>query len=53
MSVLADRIRKMAESVGGIYRVILRIPLDVVKGILSGEIPDEALNNYDPGGPRN
>ena len=52
MSVLADRIRKMAESVEPEFIASsLRIPLDVVKGILSGEIPDEALNNYDPGRP--
>lgn len=52
MNTLADRIRKMAESVDPeLIASSLRIPLDIVKGILSGEIPDEILDSYDPGKP--
>lgn len=49
---LAQRIREMSKIVDEEYIVrALNIPLDIVKGVLSGEIPDEALEDFDPAKP--
>lgn len=49
---LADRIRKMAEMIEPEYiSASLKLPLEVVKGIINGEIPDEILSHYDPAKP--
>lgn len=49
---LAQRIREMAEIFDEEYIArALTIPLDVVKGVLSGEMPDEVLEDYDPSRP--
>ena len=49
---LAERIRKMAELIEPEYiAASLKLPLEVVKGVLNGEIPDEVLEKYDPARP--
>lgn len=49
---LAQRIREMSKVVDEEYIArALNIPLDIIRGVLSGEIPDEALENFDPSRP--
>lgn len=49
---LAERIRRMAEIVDEEHIArALNIPLEVVRGVLTGEVPDEALEDYDPARP--
>lgn len=49
---LANRIRKMAEMIEPEYiSASLKLPLEVVKGIINGEIPDSVLDQYDPARP--
>lgn len=49
---LAQRIRELAKTVDEEFIArALSIPLEVVKGVVSGEIPDEALEDYDPAKP--
>lgn len=49
---LARRIREMAKIVDEEHIAkALNIPLGVVKGVLSGEMPDEILKDYDPARP--
>lgn len=46
---IAKRIREMAEILDVEYIAqALNIPLETVEGILSGEIPDSALDDFDP-----
>lgn len=49
---LAQRIREMSKVVDEEYIArALNIPLDIIRGVLSGEIPDEVLENFEPSRP--
>lgn len=46
---IGSRIREMAEILDVEYIALaLNIPVETVEGVLSGEIPDSALDNFDP-----
>lgn len=49
---LAKKIREMAKVVDEEHIArALNIPLEVVRGVLSGEVPDDVLEDYDPARP--
>jgi len=49
---IGERIREMAELLDEEYIArALNIPVDTVRGVLSGEIPDSALEKFDPSRP--
>lgn len=46
---IGERIREMAELLDEEYIArALNVPVDTVRGVLSGEIPDSALEKFDP-----
>lgn len=49
MEKVAERIREMSRYFDEEHIArALRIPVEVVRGVLSGEVPDEALEGFDP-----